>query len=397
MELPDVILFDDHLREQLYPFTFTKPAAFLRTGIQTNVERWTHFLSKPVQHLTVDYLQAKYDGSNQHPALYVNGRYLATDSLMEEASSLHINQAIFQDDTLLAFYSDGLHSSFQDLFSQAQTAEQKISAAVFPNISRPWHLFSLCDKMIRSDYNRLTAGKISQPYDDSNTIIGSDIFLEEGVTMNAAIINTTSGPVYLGKDTEVMEGSMIRGPFSLGTGSTVKMGAKMYGASVIGPHCKVGGEINNSVISGYSNKAHDGFLGNSVIGEWCNLGADTNNSNLKNNYAEVRLYDYVTEKFIPTGLQFCGLMMGDHSKCGINTMFNTGTVVGVNANIFGDGFPRNFIPSFSWGGAAGFSTYKLTDALAVAKTVMQRRNITMSQADIDLLSFLFEKTSSNRK
>ncbi|HRG86928.1 MAG TPA: glucose-1-phosphate thymidylyltransferase, partial [Chitinophagales bacterium] len=218
-----------------------------------------------------------------------------------------------------------------------------------------------------------------------------------GAKVEAATINTNAGPVYISNDAEIMEGSLIRGPFALGKHSTVKMGAKIYGATTVGPHCKVGGEVNNVIFQSYSNKGHDGFLGNSVIGEWCNLGADTNSSNLKNNYAEVKIWDYQTQKFIPTGLQFCGLIMGDHSKCGINTMFNTGTVVGVNANIFGDGFPRNFIPSFSWGGAAGFVTYKLSDAMIVAKDVMARRTVTLAEADKKILTTIYELSEKYRK
>ena len=204
------------------------------------------------------------------------------------------------------------------------------------------------------------------------------------------------GPIYIGKDSEIMEGSLVRGPFALGENSILKMGAKVYGATTIGPYCKVGGEINNSVLFGYSNKGHEGFLGNSVLGEWCNIGADSNTSNLKNNYAEVKLWNYENERFINTGLQFCGLMMGDHSKCGINTMFNTGTVIGVSANIFGAGFPRNFIPSFSWGGAAGFSTYHMNKVIEVAKVVMKRRALDLSELDKNILQHVFETTSKFR-
>jgi UDP-N-acetylglucosamine diphosphorylase/glucosamine-1-phosphate N-acetyltransferase len=224
-----------------------------------------------------------------------------------------------------------------------------------------------------------------------------NIFLEPGAKIECATLNASTGPIYIGKDAEIMEGALIRGPFALCEHATLKMGTKIYGPTTIGPHSKVGGEVNNSVIFGYSNKAHDGFLGNSVIGEWCNLGADTNNSNLKNNYIEVKLWDYASGRFIPTGLQFCGLIMGDHSKSGINTMFNTGTVVGVSANIFGSGFPRNYIPSFSWGGAQGYITYHIDKALEVASQVMKRRDIKLDEIEQDILKHIFEITASKRK
>jgi UDP-N-acetylglucosamine diphosphorylase/glucosamine-1-phosphate N-acetyltransferase len=244
----------------------------------------------------------------------------------------------------------------------------------------------------------LTKGRKSQPLNNSCRNIGKGkIFIEEGASANDTTFNTTTGCIYIGKDAEVMEGSVVRGPFALCEHSVLKMSSKIYGATTIGPHSKVGGEVNNSVVFGYSNKAHDGFLGNSVIGEWCNLGADTNNSNLKNNYANVKLWNYSGENFIDTGLQFCGLIMGDHSKCGINTMFNTGTVAGVSSNIFGSGFPRNFIPSFSWGGAQGFTTYRFEHAIETAQLVMQRRNTELTDNDKDILKYIFDNDEKFRK
>jgi len=223
------------------------------------------------------------------------------------------------------------------------------------------------------------------------------IFVEEGAKVECAILNASTGPIYIGKDAEIMEGAIVRGPLALCEHAALKMGAKIYGPTTIGPHSKVGGEVNNSVIIGYSNKGHDGFLGNSVLGEWCNIGADSNNSNLKNNYAEVKLWNYPQERFVNTGLTFCGLIMGDHSKCGINTMFNTGTVVGVNANIFGSGFPRNFVASFSWGGAAGFTTYKTADAFEVAARVFDRRGMVFNETEQEILQHVFEITAKYRK
>ena len=244
------------------------------------------------------------------------------------------------------------------------------------------------------DYELLTKGRKSTELSSTNTIIGDRVFAEEGVEVEAAILNSKNGPIYLAKGSSIMEGSMVRGGLSLGEYSQLKLGTKIYGAVTIGPHSKVGGEVNNSVIQGYSNKGHDGFLGNSVIGEWCNLGADTNNSNLKNNYDEVKLWSYAKKGFERTGLQFCGLIMGDHSKCGINTMFNTGTVIGVSSNIFGSGFPRNFVPSFSWGGASGFVEYKLDKALKTAEIVFGRRSVELDATERQILTHIYEQTRS---
>jgi UDP-N-acetylglucosamine diphosphorylase/glucosamine-1-phosphate N-acetyltransferase len=265
-------------------------------------------------------------------------------------------------------------------------------------ISNTWDIFSKNAAAIAADFKLLTEDRTSSPISSSNYVKNSEnIFLEPGAVVENASLNAADGPIYIAANAEIMEGCLVRGPFSLGENSALKMGAKIYGATTVGPYSKVGGEVNNSVIFGYTNKGHDGFLGNSVLGEWCNLGADTNNSNLKNNYAEVRLWDYETEGFARTGLQFCGLMMGDHSKCGINTMFNTGTVIGVSSNIFGSGFPRNFVPSFSWGGSAGITTYKTTKAYEVADMVMSRRGLEFSEEDKAILDYVFEKTKKFRR
>ena len=261
-----------------------------------------------------------------------------------------------------------------------------------------WDIFSKNGEAIKQDFALLTKGKTSQPLSSTNSLIGNsaDLFIEEGAVIQASSLNTTSGPIYIGKDAEIMEGSAVRGPFALGEHSALKLNTKIYGATTIGPHCKVGGEVNNSVIFGFTNKAHDGFLGNSVIGEWCNLGADTNNSNLKNNYSSVKLFNYNLDKMMDSGLQFCGLMMGDHSKCGINTMFNTGTVVGVGANIFGGGFPPTHIPSFSWGGAESMETYKIDKMLETAHRVYDRRAMKLSDEEIIILQTVFDQTKKYR-
>lgn len=265
-------------------------------------------------------------------------------------------------------------------------------------INHVWDIFSFNDSAMRSDFAMLTKGRTSAPLSKTNQLLGdaSQLFIEEGATIECSILNTKTGPIYIGKNAEVMEGCVIRGGLALCEGSTLKIGAKIYGATTIGPHSKVGGEVNNSVIIGHSNKAHEGYLGNSVLGEWCNIGADTNTSNLKNNYEPVKLWDYTKDSFVKTGMQFLGLIMGDHSKCAINTMFNTGTVVGVSANIFGAGFPRNFIPSFTWGGTGGLETYPFNKAIDTMERVLARRQMTVSKEDRDILKFIFDFSARYR-
>ena len=295
-----------------------------------------------------------------------------------------------EDGTVIAFKANSFNQLFACLRMNVRSD--------FTQIRHLWDVFSENGTELESDYKLFTQGRTSQTPNDTNTIIAPEnVFIEEGAIVNAAIINASSGPVYIGANAQVMEGSIIRGPFALCQYSQTKLGAKIYGPTTIGPYSKVGGELNNVVIFGYSNKGHDGFLGNSVLGEWCNIGADSNNSNLKNNYAQVRLWNYTAERFTSTGLQFCGLIMGDHSKCAINTMFNTGTVVGVSANIFGAGFPRNFIPSFSWGGPQGQSTFQISKAIETTKKVMERRQILLNDTDTSILTKVFELSEKYRR
>jgi UDP-N-acetylglucosamine diphosphorylase/glucosamine-1-phosphate N-acetyltransferase len=285
------------------------------------------------------------------------------------------------------------------LNDNASLAEHKVVAftGTMQHISKCPDIFSMNGSELEKDFAAITKGRKSAPISATNTVMAPEkVFLEEGAIVECAVLNGSSGPIYIAKDAEIMEGSLVRGPFSLGEHSQLKLGAKIYGPTTIGPHCKVGGEVNNCVIFGYSNKAHDGFIGNSVIGEWCNLGADTNTSNLKNNYAEVKLWNYPAEKYLKTGMQFCGTIMGDHSKCGINTMFNTGTVIGVSANIFGAGYPRNFIPDFSWGGAQGFETFSIAKSFEVAKIVFSRRGLVFDEIEQDILVYVFNETQKFR-
>ena len=387
------ILFDGPFRNNLLPFTFTRPVADIRIGILTIREKWELHLGYTTTTITEDYLSDKYPMVELDENILINSSYLPTVELIEMIKNLEKNQAIFKNEDVIAFHTENAQDDID--FDQFEALEYDDEIL---KIENNWDIFSKNGKAIEDDFELLTKSKRSQAIPSSNNVISpQNIFVEEGAKLEFVTLNASTGPIYIGKDSEIMEGSIIRGPFALCEHSTVKLGAKIYGPTTVGPYSKVGGEVNNSVIFGYSNKGHDGFLGNSVLGEWCNLGADTNNSNLKNNYAEVRLWDYNTESFAKTGLQFCGLMMGDHSKCGINTMFNTGTVVGVSANIFGSGFPRNFVPSFSWGGNGGFTTYLTKKAFEVAEVVMSRRDVELTDADRAILEHVFELTSRFRK
>lgn len=385
------ILFDDS-RENLLPLTFTRPVCDLRIGILTIREKWERHLNASISTLTEDYLSEKFPCVEEEANILVNGGVCPTQDLIMAISGLTAGGRLVKDGKLLAVsISKGVSNVDLSITEGTEFAGEILT------VEHPWDIFSKNGDAIKSDFKLITAGHSSNTLSESVTIIGDgEVFLEEGAKAEACILNTSSGPIYLGKNTEVMEGSVIRGPFALCEGSQVKLSAKIYGPTTVGPHSRVGGEVNNSVITGYSNKGHDGFLGNSVLGEWCNLGADTNNSNLKNNYDEVRVWNYGEGRFAKTGLQFCGLIMGDHSKSGINTMFNTGTVVGVSTNVFGSGFPRTFIPSFNWGGAAGFVEYKQEKAFATAERVMQRRGVEFDEKEKAILSSVFELTKGYR-
>jgi len=380
-----ICFFDDAHHGDLYPLTLTRPAADLRTGILSIAEKWARLLGAgEVSYQTVPHLSALFP-ERTDARWYINGRLLPDAHLLEAMETM-------ESGTMLC-----LHDGTELLRKGANAAQKKNYEHPAIMIHRPQDLFLHNAEQIKADFEWITRGREGAALDSSNKVIGEHpVFLEPGAKASCSIFNTTEGPVYLDADSEVMEGCLIRGPFSLGAHSQLKMGTRIYTGSSIGPHCKMGGEINNSVVLGYSNKAHEGFLGNSVIGTWCNLGADSNNSNLKNNYDEVKLWHYGTQRFEKTGLQFCGLIMGDHSKCGINTMFNTGTVVGVACNVFGAGFPRNFIPDFAWGGASGFVTHKPEQALATMRRVFERRKKMMSDAEEEMLRSVFNMTKAMR-
>jgi UDP-N-acetylglucosamine diphosphorylase/glucosamine-1-phosphate N-acetyltransferase len=387
------ILFDGPARNALLPFTFTRPVADILVGIMTIRQKWELYLGSTTTTLTEEYLSDKYPMVELEGNVMINASFLPNEILVELVSNLEPNQAIFKKDEIIAFYtSDNQDEVNFDTYEIIEYNDDCIT------IENTWDIFSKNDAAIREDFELITQGRKSQPIPKSvNVIAPENVFIEEGAKLEYVTLNASSGPIYIGKDAEIMEGSIIRGPFALCEKAQVKMGAKVYGATTVGPASRIGGEVKNSVLFANSNKGHDGFLGDSVLGEWCNIGADSNNSNLKNNYEEVRLWSYETEGFAKTGLQFCGLMMGDHSKCGINTMFNTGTVVGVSANIFGSGFPRNFVPSFSWGGASGFTTYLTKKAFETARLVMARRNIVFDEKEAAILEHVFEVTKKYRK
>ncbi len=389
------ILFDSFERNKLLPFVYTRPVADIRVGILTIREKWEKLLNEKTSTLTEDYLGKKYPLVKADENILINGSVLPTQELASMVMKLKKGETLAKGDFVIAMW---LGSDDVEKVNDSESITTIQTTLEFLQVQNNWDIFSLNEQALLADFELLTKNRKSQPVSKTNFITGNPdlIFLEEGANVEYAFLNTTNGPIYIGKYAEVMEGAKIRGPFALCEHSVVKMDAKIYGATTIGPHSKMGGEINNVVVFGYSNKAHDGFMGNSVMGEWCNIGADSNTSNLKNTYDFVRLWSYDEESFVNTGLQFCGLMLGDHSKCGINTMFNTGTVIGVSANIFGAGYQRNFIPSFSWGGTRGLQTYKLNQAFKVAEAVMKRRGITFTQTDRDILTHIFNETSGKR-
>ena len=388
----NIILFDDpEIRKELLPFTFTRPVAEIRIGILTIAEKWRRLLNGEVSFLTEDYLSAKYPTRSINDNLLINGAICPNAVLIDSIKSLKIGEGISEQGVLIAARnSSGL------LPEVSKLNIREYQGSVF--IDRVWKIFQLNGSQIRSDFKLVTNKRKSQAITDIYTRCynESEIFLEEGVNIRAAILNAENGPIYLGKDSFVHEGAIIRGPFALGEGSHVNMGAKVRGDTTVGPFSKIGGEVSNSVIFGYSNKAHDGFLGNSVVGEWCNIGADSNTSNLKNNFENIKIWSHPKKSFEDSGLMFCGLMFGDHSKCGINTMFNTGTIAGVCDSIFGEGYPQKYIPSFTWGGGKESSTYRLDKAYEAIAKAMARRDQMLNEVDKKILENVFNQSKEFR-
>lgn len=390
------ILFDDQSRNNLLPLTFLRPVADIRIGILTIREKWEKMLKTRTSTLTENYLSAKFPIVKDDNNILINGSVCPTKELVKEIEALKPNHSLVTDETIVA-----LHLNAEDLDESGEVdisgIDEVETKTEFLKINETWDIFSKNGEALKADFDLITQKRKSQKISSTNRVLGeNDIFIEEGAKVEFSILNASTGPIYIGKDAEIMENSVIRGPFAMCDHAVVKMAAKIYGPTTLGPYCKVGGEVNNTVFFGYSNKAHDGFIGNSVIAEWCNLGADTNNSNLKNSYDEVKLWSYNQKTFVGTGLQFCGMIMGDHSKTGINTMFNTGTVIGINVNVFGAGFHRNFIPSFSWGSTSGFKIYDIKKAIKVATAMFSRRNMDFDDIEKELLISAYEQSAENR-
>lgn len=379
-----IILFEDESHKQFLPLTFTRPVGDLRIGILKISEKWEKMMQAGVAHDTRDYLQALFPGSTAADAVRINARIMPDEKLVKAIRSMDNDASLLRNDVLIARKGNG---------QKTVTYDHDVLM-----LERITDLFSKNGEALQRDFELLTKGRTSAPLHESNIVIGdkTNVFIEEGAQVYASTFNTLSGPIYIDKDAEVMEGSHVRGPFYLGEHSQLKLGTKIYGPTTVGPHSKIGGEVSNSVIQGFSNKGHDGFLGNSILGEWCNLGADTNTSNLKNNYSTVRIWNYNERQYADTGLTFCGLIMGDHSKCSINTMFNTGTVVGVCANIFGGDFPPKHVCSFSWGGSSGSVEYDLGKALLTAERVMARRARALDEPARKMLAEVFRLTQPDR-
>ena len=386
-------LFDDKAWLSLRPLTYTRPLGDLRIGILTIAEKWAKFLKAEYGFQTQPYLSLKYKGISA--TLFINGSVCPDEYLVEAILHLKPAQALYIADLLIAVKLEESTAHFD--FTMIEGYEKVSIDQPIIRLQFPEDIFKYNHEALVSDFALLTKSRTSATLSNTNTFLGDNIFVEEGATAECSTFNSLQGPIYIGKNAQVWEGSHIRGSFALCNDSQVKMGAKIYGKTTIGPFSRVGGEINNTVIWGYSSKGHEGYLGNAVLGQWCNIGADSNNSNLKNNYAEVRLWDYEKESFRKTGMQFCGLIMADHAKCAINTMFNTGTVAGVSANVFSAGFPRNFIPDFAWGGAHGFEVYGLNKMLATAKLVLERRDLVLDETEINILTEVFEMTKSFRR
>lgn len=392
------ILFFNNNRDNFLPLLYTKPLAKVRFGILTIEEKWQSYFDLlnfdcSFSYNTEDYLQSKFPLKIEEENIFINTCFLPNEKLAGFiVNNLNAGEALFYNSDLVVAKCS-LEQYQQGSYYIKDTNESFVSV----HLEKITDLFTKNEEVIKDDFRLVTQGRVSQKLSETNTVIGEDIFIEEGAKIEASVLNSTDGPIYIGKNAEVMEGSLVRGGLALCEGGVLKMGSKIYGPTTIGRFSKVGGEVNNSVIQDFSNKGHDGFLGNSIIGEWCNLGADSNTSNLKNNYGEVKLWDYKSEEFQNSGLQFCGLIMGDHSKCGINTMFNTGTTVGVGANIFDSGFPPKYIPSYYWGGSKGFEEHKLNKMFEVADKVMQRRDVSFSELDKEMLTAIFEQTAEYRK
>ncbi|RRQ47095.1 GlmU family protein [Chryseobacterium sp. SC28] len=383
-----LVFSDAQYWEDFLPLTFTRPVAEMRMGILTFSERWQKLLEiDEVFYITENYLQEKFPKPEPAQSLFIVPNFFPSEAVLQQIKALKPGEALVYDNEVLVANVNMENFSLNQINKMTDITEKLLF------IEQPTDIFFHNDFAINFDFELMTNGKTSQELSATNGFIGEkeNLFIEEGAVVEFCTLNCKTGKIYIGKNAEMMEGSNIRGSLALCEGSKINLGTKLYGGTTIGPHSKVGGEVNNVVIFGYSNKGHDGFLGNSVLGEWCNLGADTNSSNLKNNYASVKLWNYRKKRFLDTGLQFCGLIMGDHSKTAINTQLNTGTVIGVAANIFKSGFPPNLVDSFSWGGMKGDEKFRLDKAYDVAEKAMERRNIALTETDKDILKYIYNE------
>ncbi len=397
METQGLILFDDESAISLYPLTLNKPVGELRCGIIKLRQKWELLLQKSASYITRDYLSDKYPVEINEDNLIINASVLANKKLVRLIKDLNYNESLMYGDELIAARLSGeqiarlVENQSLDSFVGYELDENLVRF-----IRKPWHLFQNNAQQINFDYHLLNRKRKSEPIPENCQSIGKDIFIEPGAKLNFVTLNATDGPIYIGRDAEIMEGSNIRGPFAICTNAMVKMGSKIYGGTTIGPTSTVGGELKNAIFQGYSNKGHDGYLGNAFIGEWCNIGAGTDASNLKNNYGAVKIWDYESQTFQQTDLQYCGLVMGDYTKVGIQTMFNTATIVGLGVNVFGGNFQPKFMPSFTWGNAASRATYELDKLLESAKIMMQRRGKELSEEDIKIIQSVFDMTQIYR-
>ncbi|MBW7866755.1 MAG: glucose-1-phosphate thymidylyltransferase [Brumimicrobium sp.] len=378
----NIILHDLSGHLTFAPLTLTRPVGKLRTGMWTNEERWQFYCPQAtISFMTKDYLSEKYSANITKDNLWVNAAVIPTNELVKNITDLKKGESLYINNAFIAYRGE-------EYLPVKPKSSAKANIIILEN---RWDIYQKNDQILAKDFQAYTAGKKSQAISDTNTIIGDAkrIFLEKGAKVECAILNVSDGPIYVGKNAEIMEGSIVRGGLIMLEESILKIGSKIYGATTIGPHCRVGGEVNNSIFQGYSNKGHDGFIGNSVIGEWCNLGADTNCSNLKNNYGNVKTYNYFLRELEQTNVQFMGVMMGDYSKTSINTMINTASVIGVCANIFMSGFPPKYVADFSWGGEPSAPVYELASAYESIHAMMQRRHQELTDEDKRILAYLY--------
>ncbi|MBK8956300.1 MAG: glucose-1-phosphate thymidylyltransferase [Saprospiraceae bacterium] len=393
----NLILFDPAHNGQFKPLSWARPLATFRLGMLTIQEKWALYFHAQTSHFCRKELDSSFPANIADDNYVIQGHLLPNEDLCSVISKLSVGEILVcGEDWVAGHFNKQQCQNFLESTDLNQFQQQQVEKHLIRGISKLWELFQWNGMELERDFQFVTKGRVSEPVHESNRVMGQKLFIEKGSKVWASCLNTLEGPIYIGHNAEVMEGSMLRGPLAVGDGSIIKMGSKIYGPTTIGPECRIGGEVNNTIFQAYSNKAHDGFLGNSVIGEWVNIGADTNASNLKNNYEEVKLWNYESKRFEKTSSLFCGLIMGDHSKCGINTMFNTGTVVGYGANVFGSGFPRQFIPDFAWGGASGFSTFTLDKFFTTAATVMERRGIRLTENQKQLMDYVFRASSGFR-